>query len=112
MGRGGYRSGSGRKPGIPNKPKPTASAKAYAAGPNPIDIMLNSMRALYDNGDFEAAGALAAKVAPFIHSKFAPTAEPAARHPAQVARGPDLFEHAEITAGGKPAASEWDGLLN
>jgi hypothetical protein len=115
MARGGHRAGAGRPKGARNRAKFKVSARVLAEGLLPLDILLQSMRALFERGDFEAAAVAAAKAAPFIHQKFAPTRDAAVKHPAQAVQ-PDLFHQdaagaAAETAEGKSSDS-WDGLLS
>jgi len=72
---GGARPGAGRKPGstgIPEKrtSKTTELAeKAAAAGPLPLQILLDVMRAYYAAGEYAKAAAVARDAAPYQHPR-------------------------------------------
>ena len=81
MPRGGRRPGAGRKPGSANKKTRAIADKAAAEGITPLEVMLQTMRALWDsavaeNGkvtDFEKAQAACSTgkdAAPFIHPRM------------------------------------------
>ena len=49
MARGGRRPGSGRKPGSANKRTREVADKAAADGITPLEVMLNTMKALWED---------------------------------------------------------------
>ncbi len=78
---GGKRAGSGRKPGTANRKTREIADKAAADGITPLEVMLSTMRALWDDAvgkdgkvaDFEKALAacVAAKdAAPYMHPRL------------------------------------------
>ena len=74
MPRGGVRTGSGRKPGTKNpsvKSRMELMEKALAAGISPLEVMLDTMRELYEMGNKVDACKIAADAAPYCHSKLA-----------------------------------------
>ncbi len=109
MPRGGRRPGAGRKPGVPNKKKSVVSVRELVSGLAPLDVMLKSMRKLYEDGDYANAVLAAARAAPYVHQRFAPTDERAARHDEQRMQG-DLFD--PTPAAPADAPDPWDKVLN
>lgn len=110
MPRGGRRPGAGRKPGVPNKKTTVRSARVIASGDSPLDIMLASARALFKAKNYAEASLVASRAAPYIHQRFAPTAEAAKPHPEQKLQR-DLFDPTPLAV---DAADEdpWDKVLN
>lgn len=80
MPRGGRRPGAGRKPGSVAKKSLIGAARAIAGGLAPIDIMLQAARSLFADGKYTEASLVAARVAPYIHQRFAPTDQRAKPH--------------------------------
>ena len=76
MPRGGRRPGAGRKPGIPSQKtinRLKIAEQGAAAGITPLEVMLNNMRRLYDEGTAEAwtqACRIAADAAPYVHPRL------------------------------------------
>lgn len=73
MPRGGSRPGErrgGRKPGTGNKDKQAILAKAKEIGKEPLEVMLIATKHFLDTGDYEKAGDMASKAAPYIHRKM------------------------------------------
>ena len=76
MPRGGRRPGAGRKPGIPSQKtinRLKIAEQGAAAGITPLEVMLNNMRRLYDEGRAEAwtqACRIAADAAPYVHPRL------------------------------------------
>ena len=81
MPRGGKRPGSGRKPGSANKRTRAIADKAAADGITPLEVMLATMRALWDdavgkdgkvaNLEKAIAACVAAKdAAPYMHPRM------------------------------------------
>ena len=78
-GRGGRRPGAGRKPGSANKQTREIAEKAMAEGITPLDVQLQTMRALWaeaNAGDtfdvdkaMQACG-VAKDAAPYIHPRL------------------------------------------
>ena len=73
---GGRREGAGRKPAGYVKPEVVRSGLSIAleAAPfgSPLDVLLTAMRKLAEAGNWEAAAAVAARAAPYMHPKLAP----------------------------------------
>ena len=104
MGRGGQRSGAGRKAGVPNKRKTILSVKMLVEGHSSLEIMLTGARKMFaaaekalEEGDIDlssklyaAAGMLAARAAPYQHQKFAASEYQPRPHPEQGVQD-DLF---------------------
>lgn len=73
MSRGGVRQGAGRKPGSKNvsvKSRIELMEKALSEGKSPLEVMLETMRRLYDEGELMQASKIAADAAPYCHSKL------------------------------------------
>ena len=81
MPRGGKRPGAGRKPGIANRKTREIADKAAADGITPLEVMLATMRALWDGAvgkdgkvtDFEkalAACSVGKGAAPYMHPRM------------------------------------------
>lgn len=91
MPRGGPRTGAGRKPGALTKKTREIAEKAISQGLTPLDVMLGTMRALWEKAEageivFEGEGKdtkmhtpldlrimaadVAQKAAPFVHPKL------------------------------------------
>jgi hypothetical protein len=76
-GWGGRRPGAGRKPGSKTKKTAIIAQQARDAGISPLEVMLNTMRRLWqlhlDGGDLGLAVqacAIAREAAPFCHPRF------------------------------------------
>src|SRR4051794_32397237 len=97
---------AGRRPGLKDRqPRTTAARKVAAAaaqaGITPLEVMLSTMRELYDKGDHVAACAIARDAAPFCHPRLSSVQVDASVHRDAI----DLSE-AEllaIAAGGRPS---------
>ena len=81
MARGGRRPGSGRKPGSANKRTREVADKAAADGITPLEVMLNTMKALWedaldDDGKLAniekalAACSVGKDAAPYMHPRM------------------------------------------
>lgn len=84
MARGGKRPGAGRKPGTVSEAtrrRKEVAEKALADGVSPLDVMLTTMRALWDQAVDESgkvvnfgkamqANIVAKDAAPFLHPKL------------------------------------------
>lgn len=80
MAHGGARPGAGRKAGAATKKTREIADRAAAEGITPLDVMLTTMRSLWDQAITEgkvtdmdkavAAHAIAKDAAPFIHPKL------------------------------------------
>ncbi len=81
MARGGRRPGSGRKPGSANKRTREVADKAAADGITPLEVMLNTMKALWedaldDDGKLTniekalAACSVGKDAAPYMHPRM------------------------------------------
>ncbi len=114
MPRGGSRPGAGRKPGSRNKKLAERAAKAAQAEAiaerdgvplpdDPLSVGLRAMRQLERAGEWQKAGALAARLARYTAQplKATPRAPPA--HPAQ---NLPLFEAADGTGASRPAVPD------
>jgi hypothetical protein len=90
-----------------------AEASTESAKLTPIDIMLGSARKFYAEENYKDANLAAARVASYIHQRFAPTQEPAKRHAEQELQD-DLFNPRPAPAP-PPTAPEdddpWSKLL-
>lgn len=76
MARGGARPGAGRPKGSKSQltlQREAVAAKALTDGITPLEVMLNTMRKLYDEGEFMAASQVAKDAAPYVHPKLATT---------------------------------------
>lgn len=88
MPRGGPRTGAGRKPGALTKKTREIAEKAVAQGVTPLDVMLGTMRELWNKAEAGEVGMsgekvvtpldyrlqaaeVAHKAAPFVHPKLA-----------------------------------------
>ena len=72
-GRGGARLGAGRPPGSKNQRSADIARQAADAGITPIEVMLNAMRDLWDEGTAEAkreAARIAKDAAPYVHPRL------------------------------------------
>src|SRR4029078_6989276 len=72
-GRGGARPGAGRPPGSKNQRSAEVARQAVEAGITPIEVMLNAMRDLWEEGTPEAkreAARIAKDAAPYIHPRL------------------------------------------
>jgi hypothetical protein len=72
-GHGGYRPGSGRKPGIPNSKTLEIRDRAAQEGITPLEVMLDIMKERLDAGDQDGALVAANMAAPYMHSRLAAT---------------------------------------
>jgi hypothetical protein len=73
MRRGGRRPGAGRPPGSKNQRTAEIARAAVEAGITPIEVMLNAMRELWDQGTPEAkreAATIAKDAAPYVHPRL------------------------------------------
>ena len=73
-GRGGTRPGSGRPPGSKNQRSAEIARQAVEEGITPIEVMLNAMRELWNEGTSEArkeAARIAKDAAPYVHPRLA-----------------------------------------
>jgi hypothetical protein len=74
--RGGRRPGAGRKPGVPSQKtinRLKMAEEAAAGGTTPLEVMLRTMRALWDEGTDEArkqACKIASDAAPYVHPRL------------------------------------------
>ncbi len=76
MPKGGQRTGAGRKAGVPNKASIARQLKAASEGILPLDVILQTMRKMWDDGEHLSACQLARDAAPYLHPKLSPkTAE-------------------------------------
>jgi hypothetical protein len=72
-GRGGRRLGAGRPPGSKNQRTVEIARAAVEAGITPLEVMLNAMRELWDEGTPESkreAAAIAKDAAPYVHPRL------------------------------------------
>jgi hypothetical protein len=70
---GGKRDGAGRPSGSKNQRSADIARQAAEAGITPIEVMLNAMRELWDEGSAEAkreAARIAKDAAPYIHPRL------------------------------------------
>jgi hypothetical protein len=67
---GGARRGAGRPKGSANKKTLEIANKAAEQGITPLEVMLDVMRTHYDAREFAEAVEVAAKAAPYMHSKL------------------------------------------
>src|SRR5947209_7490139 len=72
-GHGGYRPGSGRKPGIPNSKTLEIRDRAAQDGITPLEVMLSIMKARLEAGDQGGALIAANMAASYMHSRLAAT---------------------------------------
>lgn len=70
MPRGGYRPGAGRKVGSFTKRTRQIAETSLKQGISPLEVMLNAMRAAYDDGDMKEAVVYADKAAPYCHARL------------------------------------------
>lgn len=74
MGRGGSRKGAGRKKTADTpegKLRRELAIKALKEGTTPLEVMLEAMKAAYEEGGAKAAMPFAKEAAPYIHPKLA-----------------------------------------
>jgi hypothetical protein len=78
MPKGGKRPGAGRKVGSKSKTTIERELKAAALARNaadqgvtPLDVMLDTMRDLFNQGRKQDASAVAKDAAPYVHAKLA-----------------------------------------
>lgn len=69
---GGKRAGAGRKKGSLSRKTREIAERASEGGITPLEVMLETMREAWDNGDKPAALAAAKDAAPYIHPRLAP----------------------------------------
>jgi hypothetical protein len=68
---GGARPGAGRPNGATGKKTKQIISAIESAGIMPRDVMLYVMREHFNKGKYDAAVAVAAKVAPYVHPRLA-----------------------------------------
>lgn len=66
----GENRGAGRPKGSINKDRAEIIAKAKAIGRDPLEVMLMVTNKLLDDGEYEKAGEMASKAAPYINRKM------------------------------------------
>jgi hypothetical protein len=71
MSRGSLRKAGGRPKGSRNKRTLELVQRAEAKGISPLDLMLQVMHDLWQEGDRLAAFACAEKIAPYLHPRLA-----------------------------------------
>ncbi len=71
MANGGAREGAGRKLGSSTKKTREIADAAIANGITPLEVMLNAMRKLNDEGQHLSACSIAKDAAPYIHPRLA-----------------------------------------
>lgn len=71
MARGGARPGAGRKPGTATEKTRDIANRAAAEGITPLEVMVQTMRSLWDAGDKLGACAVAKDCAPYMHPRLA-----------------------------------------
>jgi hypothetical protein len=76
--RGGYRKNAGRKPTVSGRDQRERTKKqreiqirALRDGTSPLEVILEAMKEKYEAEGAEAASALAAMAAPYIHPRLA-----------------------------------------
>lgn len=69
--KGGARPGAGRKKGVHNRASAAREAEVKASGKTPLDVMIDTMRELYEANEKVAACAIAKDAAPYIHPRLA-----------------------------------------
>jgi hypothetical protein len=69
-GRGGARKGAGRKAGAATQKTREIADKAAAAGITPLEVMLEAMNKLRNEGELEKAASVAKDAAPYVHPKL------------------------------------------
>lgn len=73
-GRGGARSGAGRKKSSSaskTKIRLAAATQGLADGVSPLDVMLSAMRVAHDAGELAKAANYASLAAPYVHPRLA-----------------------------------------
>lgn len=70
MARGGARPGAGRKPGTATEKTRDIANRAVTEGISPLEVMLLTMRDLWNQGDRTGACQVAKDVAPYVHPKL------------------------------------------
>lgn len=68
--KGGKREGAGRKKGSKTQRHVDIALREAARGLTPIEVMLETMRSLWANGQQTEASAIAKDAAPFIHPRL------------------------------------------
>lgn len=75
MAHGGKRPNAGRRKGSENartkRAKAVAAQALEAVGKTPLEVMLETMRERWDEGDHIGASAIAKDAAPYVHPKLA-----------------------------------------
>ena len=71
--RGGARPGSGRKKGSTTKKTRKVADRAAETGLTPLEVMLEAMMFLRDNGQLREAASVAKDAAPYIHPRLSAT---------------------------------------
>jgi hypothetical protein len=69
--RGGARPGAGRKPGTATEKTRDIANRAAAEGITPLEVMLYTMRDLWNGGDKLTACQVAKDCAPYVHPRLA-----------------------------------------
>lgn len=60
----------GRKKGYIDKEKQECLAKAKELGVSPLEVMLEATKHYRDRGEWDKAGDMASKAAPYVHKKM------------------------------------------
>lgn len=68
--RGGARPGAGRKKGQISKKSAALQARVAAEGITPLEVMLKTMRAAWNENNRELACSIAKDAAPYIHPRL------------------------------------------
>lgn len=76
MARGGKRPRAGRKRGAVTKRSAAAANKLVQSGALPLEILVESMRTAWTDGEMDKACALARDVAPYFHARVSPKDAP------------------------------------
>ena len=71
MGRGGARSGAGRKRGSVTRKTTEIAQRAAAEGITPLEVILTAMRKRVEASDWAGAAAIAKDAAPYMHPRLA-----------------------------------------
>ena len=96
--RGGARPGAGRPAGSKNQRSADTARQAAEAGITPIEVMVNAMRKLWDQGSAEAkreAARIAKDAAPYVHPRLSNIDQTVNERPHYVVHAPEPCRTAE-----------------
>ena len=89
MSKGGARAGAGRKPGSKTALTRDAAERLAKEGKLPLEVMVETMRSLWNDGKKLEACQIAEKAAPYMHPRLAAVEHSGELEVSRVVRVPD-----------------------